>query len=202
MANALAVIEPTHGDNPFWSRLQSETPAAFHAFEHYRDLGVERTQDAAYTEHVERCTAGGHKGAKSGPLRRSSRWSKWGTQHMWVRRALEWDRSLDMVKQEIVGERLATAAAEHAADMAEARHFVMLPLRKLRKRLTEANDEDLDLMDQMDLSTLYGVTKDLLKELPKLAKGEQEALAVGETQDHSQVEENGTRVTVVVKYKD
>ena len=83
-----------------WHRQPSDTSASFHAFMHYRDLPPwNRSIDAAYLEHQEKCLKsvqnGGQKrverGAKNQTSRAPSRWQTWSSENRWVARAEAYD---------------------------------------------------------------------------------------------------------------
>jgi hypothetical protein len=71
------------GERP-WERLPAESAKAFAAFCAYRDLGPERSLNAAYGEG----RAPGH-------------WSQWSSEYRWVERATAYDAYLDAERRKV-----------------------------------------------------------------------------------------------------
>lgn len=69
-----------------WDRRPKETPAAWLAFQAYRDLGPKRSLADA------RAKTGARPGA-------GRRWERWSSQHNWVTRCAAYDARLDGAKQ-------------------------------------------------------------------------------------------------------
>ena len=73
-----------------WERQSGETSAAFHAFEHYRDLSsYERSVRVAYNLHHKNCLK-----RKQSAKRASGEWVAFATNHDWIQRAAQHDSDL------------------------------------------------------------------------------------------------------------
>lgn len=127
-----------------WAILPNESPRAFHAFTHYRDLAPHRRSiDSAFAAHRIDCLAGNQDGSTTVP----SQWKKWSTQHSWVSRVAEYDAHCDHLRRAAQEEALMNAPerwAEVARDIQQraidALRGVDLssqPIRELRLLVTE-----------------------------------------------------------------
>ena len=105
-----------------WDRQPSEGGQAYAAFCHYRDLGPDRTIDAAFR------AARGPKGPSQGPEgtaepqaipRANGCWKRWAEKHAWRDRALAWDHRTDQIVQDAREKVIATVSADRAARMLE-----------------------------------------------------------------------------------
>jgi hypothetical protein len=79
-----------------WEPWEGETPGSHHAFEHYRDLGSERSLPAAYEAHQIQCMR-----RQRGKLaaRPPGEWTKACGLHQWARRADAWDMWVNRRRQ-------------------------------------------------------------------------------------------------------
>ena len=91
-----SLTEPTqHSDQAaaaasedgIWTRRAGETRAAYAAFCTYRDLGLGRSLDAAYSQA---------KGLQKGDKRASGHWQRWARDHQWKTRAEAYDAHLEL----------------------------------------------------------------------------------------------------------
>jgi len=102
-----------------WEQRPQETPKAFHAFMHYRDVEPDkRSIEAAYSEHKSSCLKP-HQGGTS-PV--PSQWKQWSASHAWVARASEYDLHRDALLRETRERELVEAPqrwARYARDMQE-----------------------------------------------------------------------------------
>jgi hypothetical protein len=80
-----------------WERQSGETPKAFHAFDHYLRMGVERSIDKAYRQHVAVCRAAAPDAPPRVPRRRrtSKRWEVWSSDFDWTARVAAWDGAVN-----------------------------------------------------------------------------------------------------------
>jgi hypothetical protein len=79
-----------------WERQAGETPKAFHAFDHYLRMGVERSIDKAYRQHVAVCRAAAPDAPPrmAGRRRPSKRWEVWSADFDWTTRVAAWDAAI------------------------------------------------------------------------------------------------------------
>ena len=105
-----------------WQKQAGETPKAFHAFEHYRDMPTsDRSIDAAYAEHQERCDR-----RQSSGKRAAGFWHRWSSSNGWVDRAASHDADLSQRRRE-----------RRAAELEEAQDRTATLARGALVRLTQ-----------------------------------------------------------------
>ena len=105
-----------------WDRQANETPRAFHAFEHYRDMPIgDRSIDAAYAEHHQ-----SFEGHQAGTRRAPGRWKTWSVDNRWVVRAAAHDADLSKRRRE-----------RRAAELQEAQDRAATLARGALVRLTQ-----------------------------------------------------------------
>lgn len=181
-------------DNP-WERMDSETDAAFHAFQHYRDLGPERSIEAAVAQHRDGCGTGGGRG-RADP----KGWEKWSSRYEWVDRCAAWEAHLDTKRIESFEEVAVEMGRRHAEQASAALMVLSAPAKALAKMLAEGSDvmENFATLAKTD-PTAFLAMVDLVKAssqaLPALAKMEREARGLGDGEEGAGVQE----VRVVVK---
>ena len=111
-----------------WERQQQETSKAFHAFEHYRDLPIgDRSIDAAYNEHLNRC----QKGRQTVGKRSARNWHRWSTSNSWVARVSAHDSDLSQRRRERRAAELQEAQDRAARIARSALYRLALRLENL-----------------------------------------------------------------------
>jgi hypothetical protein len=75
-------------ETPLWERLESDTDKSFEAFRIYRDMGAQRSLDAAWKKYQDRTET------VSGYFR------QWSADHNWQERVTAWDTYQDTLRQE------------------------------------------------------------------------------------------------------
>lgn len=80
------------GSDP-WMPQYREPPTAYHAFEHYLNLGWSRTTHRAYTQHVQECTR-----RRNGANRVSGTWSALSRKWKWVERVQAYEIHMAQVR--------------------------------------------------------------------------------------------------------
>src|SRR5262249_47050225 len=86
-----------------YDRLPTESDAAWHAFQQFRDAGATRTLDGVW-----RKCKGRDKGRADGT------WQEWLRKYRWRERVAAWDAEVDAVRQAAQQTAVAKVAAEHA----------------------------------------------------------------------------------------
>jgi hypothetical protein len=167
-----------------WERLPKESARAYAAFCAYRDLGAERSIDAAGTQQL------GSRSRKRAPRT----WFKWSRRFHWVKRAEAWDAHLVRVglrdKEQATrreGERWQERQRAHRdrqwklADqmMDKAETILKMPLVRTR---VEKNGGTTVIepvkVRAADAARLSSVANDLAKEAIEDARRESEASGV------------------------
>ena len=69
-----------------YERQPRESGSAFHAFSHFRDLGLQRSVDAAYRAHQQEC-----QGVRVNYRRAHGRWRDWCRRFAWDERVAIYD---------------------------------------------------------------------------------------------------------------
>jgi hypothetical protein len=119
--------------NESWERLAGESGRAYTAFCAYRDYGPERNIRRA----VEAALTGKHGEAGADKVEKRYRmWRNWSTRFKWVKRAEDYDRYLDRLKQT---EKRRTIEAQEAA----CRETAGKMLRVVNKKLDLMKPEEL-----------------------------------------------------------
>lgn len=77
---------------PYDTQIDGETAKAYHAYTLYRDLGITRSLDKAYSEYLERRQNSGQTAA---PIRAPRHWQEWSSLNDWTRRAEAYDADLE-----------------------------------------------------------------------------------------------------------
>ncbi|HET6495906.1 MAG TPA: hypothetical protein VFH61_11150 [Thermoleophilia bacterium] len=89
-----------------WAQQDHETRPAYHAFCHYRDLGEDRSIQAAWDQHAKDCET---RSAHPSP-RVPGRWSQWSSDHTWLQRVMAFDREIDeQLERKLMRQRLDMA---------------------------------------------------------------------------------------------
>jgi hypothetical protein len=86
---------------PGSERLPDESPRAYRAFCHYRDLGPNRSLDRAW----ERYRTTSDQGKKRKSARRPGHWGAWSQKFLWVKRADAHDDQIDEERRNAAFER-------------------------------------------------------------------------------------------------
>jgi len=105
-----------------WHRQPGETDKAFLAFVTYRDLGPERTVQAAI-DTSNKTSSGLHR-----------TWTGWSARHHWVQRAAAYDAHLDEVRLNAIEDRVARTTEKHVQ---AAQSLIDKGLEHLRSMDTE-----------------------------------------------------------------
>ena len=146
-----------------WDRQFTETPKAFHAFEHYRDMPTsDRSIDAAYAEHQERCDR-----RQSSGKRAAGFWHRWSSSNGWVDRAAAHDADLSQRRRE-----------RRAAELEEAQDRAVTLARGALVRLTQ-RIQSMDV-DEIPAAVLDRWLK-TLTDVELRALGHQDKLAMEHT---------------------
>jgi hypothetical protein len=103
-----------------WERLERESTEAFAAFAIYRDMGRDRTIEAAFNKHKDdtaqiKRKSGAKKQAPNGT------WTAWTSEHRWVERARAYDEHNDRIELEARAAERAKIAAKLEARRLEQR---------------------------------------------------------------------------------
>jgi hypothetical protein len=161
-----------------WERQPGESPAAFTAFQTYRDLGPARSLDEVDRRLYPPLAGAPSERPSSAPrTRRCGRISLWSRQHRWGKRVDEWDRHVD---------REGRIAHIESVRAMNERHAVAA--RHLQTRALEALQE----MPATDLAAA-----DVLRFLVEACKLER--LAVGEVTDRTATESKVPLVLEIVE---
>lgn len=94
-----------------WERQPGEPSKAYHAFAHYRDMGVTRSIDKAYKQHCITCL---HLGGEIVARRHSAGWMIWSQRWGWVDRTIAWDAETDRQVRTKVMKAQVDARERHA----------------------------------------------------------------------------------------
>jgi hypothetical protein len=119
-----------------WDQQPGESPRAYHAFAHYRDLGVGRSLDKAWRAHKTVC----EQQAQIDPKRRALQgWKTWSVRFGWVIRSEAWDRDVD-VKHRTKAEQIQADARERHARLAQgALAALTVPVRATLDAMQQPN---------------------------------------------------------------
>ena len=160
-----------------WERQPNEeSPAAWNAFQKYRDMGIRRTLDAVDLE-LYPPAAPETRPPSAKRRRRNGTVSAWSIRHNWVARAAAWDAECDREAR--------LAQIEEVREMG-VRHAQLA--RALQARAVEA----LQSLSPADMAAT-----DILRYLIEAAKLER--LALGEPTDRSEQKVSGGTSLVVVE---
>lgn len=133
-----------------WDRQEGETDKAYRAFIAYRNMGADRSCDAAYAQLY---------GPHEVPKRSPPFFKRWCRDHSWVARASAWDTHLTYQTEEaFLEERL-----RRNREQAELAHRVQL---EASKRLLEL----VDLAGPKELGALARIFSDAIK-TERMARG-------------------------------
>lgn len=162
-------------EGALWTRLEAETPKAWKAYQHYRDLGPSRSM-AKTNDFM------GYAPTTVSLLK------KWAKQYEWARRVAAYDEWLDRQRVGIMTARNRTRAIEAAerwADLAESgQSAYTLLLQELERRISQGEGLDIK-MDDAEL------LERILLAAPKIrALQDMERLALGEPLQTHHVEGN------------
>ena len=160
-----------------WERRPDESPAAWAAFQCYRDLGPARSLDEVDRRIYQSSTAPTEGQPSPAAKRRRGHIGAWSRQHAWVERARHWDAEVD---------RQGRAAHVEAVRAMNERHAASA--RQLQARAIEA----LQGLPAGDLAAA-----DVLRFLVEACKLER--LAVGEVTERSAQEVTGGAVLEIVE---
>jgi hypothetical protein len=120
------------GQRP-WERQPAETPQAYHAFCHYRDLPPsDRSVERAYAQCLTDCAR--RAGPRTAAI--ADQWREWSRQHWWVNRVMARDARQDAAERL---KRLKHMRAMHERHAALAVAF----LNKLVERIQALDPETL-----------------------------------------------------------
>lgn len=119
----------------FYERQGAESPAAFRAFVTYRDLGPERSLDAAYRLH---------NGCQESRKRASGRWKEWAKKYDWVARVQAFDDYHAMLKAVAIEEYEREQGGDQAAREAAIQQQLLEAKERLLDRITEMLDFPLE----------------------------------------------------------
>jgi hypothetical protein len=111
-----------------WEKLPGESGAAYAAFCAYRDFGPERSIRKAVEKHEA-------SSVKQG--KRYRMWLSWSMQFKWVKRAEDYDRYLDRLKQAELRKTIEARGEAH---------------REVTKKMLQVVNKKLDMMNPADLS--------------------------------------------------
>lgn len=176
-----------------YEQLPEEHVRHFHAFVHYRDLGVERSIAKALAQHKDGCRTGQKRA--SGDI---ADWEAWSSKFAWVARVKAFESDLDKVKLEAQKEEAVEMGKRHAKAAALMLDALVAPAMVLTDKL-RANPELLNELaasidDREAVLALLEVVRQTASVAPNVAKMEREARGVGEDSA-----ERGNTVKVVVK---
>jgi glutamyl-tRNA reductase len=112
-----------------WEQLTGESGAAYTAFCRYRDFGSERNIRKAVEEH--------YKGEDISVVSKHYKiWRQWSMKFQWVKRAAEYDRYLEKLKQAELRKTIEAQGEKH-------RQVTGKMLDVVSKKLDTMNPEDL-----------------------------------------------------------
>ena len=115
-----------------WDRQPGEPPRGWHAFTHYRNLGVYRSLARAHQEHQGICgRVWGGRGRDLKDWKQLSR--RWG----WVDRAAAWDASLDAMCLQAAAADQVEVRSRHARLAQGALEVMTLPVRATLEALAD-----------------------------------------------------------------
>jgi hypothetical protein len=166
-------------DQP-WLQLKGEGNEAYAAFCVYRDMGRDRSIDAAYRQQLSNKRA---TPVSDLAMRASGRWTAWSTVFDWARRALAYDRHLDSIRHSgrdwLIARNGIDWAREREQDVRE-RLETYRNLRRGLMQLTAAGavvdtskrysyqDEDgrwISSQEKLQLSNQFRILRELQKTL-------------------------------------
>jgi hypothetical protein len=145
-----------------WDKLGEESGTAYAAFLVYRDLGIARNLNAAYTTHIRAQeqnrtgdadqgasrTESGAAGPNSGPPRVSGCWRDWAVKFSWRERAEAYDQHFASIRLS-ESERVTKS---FAVEFAGARELLLVGLLKLQSnylRGSQAESEKGKLIERV-----------------------------------------------------
>jgi hypothetical protein len=104
-----------------WEKLSKESGAAFSAFCMFRDYGTERNLKRALLQSTGEISPGAFE-------KRYRMWRVWSTKYQWFKRAEDYDRYLDRIKQ---AQRRKTIEEREAAHRETTGKMLLLANKKL-----------------------------------------------------------------------
>lgn len=167
-----------------WDMLAGETTPAFLAFCVYRDLGVNRSIDAAF-----RASKGSLPGAIPPGEKKPAapgRWSLWAMQHEWVNRSRQYDAYLELRARR-------EAEAQHMTDLEQFRSRSLRVARTLQEgglRMLRVSNVGIEQIEKVQAanpaaapmrpSTLAAMYRSAAAVFQAASAAEAQALAVDE----------------------
>jgi hypothetical protein len=150
-----------------WDRLDGESDKAFAAFCVYRDLGAERSVDAAYQKH-----------SKTTSKTRPPHWLKWSAKYHWVDRVKAWDDHKDKEVQAALIVNEQTVINNELSDY----EYMRLLLTDKMKKLKDAGYKDtsfevLNLIEMMNKT--HNMARRALKMPEKYTESKQDITSNG-----------------------
>jgi hypothetical protein len=132
MTDIEKAIEETKAELlPFesWERLTGESPAAFSAFCVFRDYGPER--------NIRKAVEAKHEGESDTLIEKQYRlWRQWSMRFQWAKRAADYDRYLEKLKQAELRKTIEAQGEKH-------REVTGKMLEVVKKKLDTMNPEEL-----------------------------------------------------------
>jgi hypothetical protein len=126
---------PIVSTTDIWDIQSHEPPKSFHAFCHFRDLGLDRSIDKAWLEHQNRCLHVTWDSKRRATRNWWARSSDWG----WVVRARAWDKYQDQLALAKLAKGQAEARERHAKMANAALQTLLLPSRLTLEALQDAS---------------------------------------------------------------
>ena len=163
-----------------WERQPGETPRAFHAFTHYRDLGPGRSVDRAWRAHRTACEG---QITDRIPAARARNWARLAARWGWGDRAADWDSEVDRQTRQRTAAEHADIRLRHARLAQAAATALTVPVRATIDALQQDPQLIAKLVartttDPMALLAVVAVVARVAGLLPGLATMERIALGM------------------------
>lgn len=108
MATVLDIQPVIPGEVAIWDRQPGEGNKPYHAFCHYRDLGVNRTLTWAVIQHLRACMGRPVDDAPLSPYQ-THKWSEYSAKYGWVARVQAWDAAqANLVRDQLAADHRET----------------------------------------------------------------------------------------------
>jgi predicted nucleic acid-binding protein len=160
-----------------WERRKGEPPQAFHAFVHYRDLGLERSLDKAWRVHQGICRKA-LAGSKAATSEAPGSWGRWCRQYGWRSRCEAFDEHMDRQAAKAYEAKILKRREEHAEQLALVRSALVLPAATVAELLAKRDPQFLTQLRTMSAEDLLHILAKSSSALPSIVTAER--LVLGE----------------------